>query len=381
MIKLHNKLLNIILAFSVYGFSLLIMLSCNEEKNAKKTEEKIDKKQYVPEKNEVSIMLLSRGVFKGEVLSNGKLVAVQKSNLKFEVSGQLEEIHVKEGATVSKNTVVAELTKYKYQEELTSAKTTLKKSLLELEDMLVGRGYDLKEKEKIPKQIYEMAGLRSGYTEALLKVKNAQYNLNATNLKAPFTGKVASIKSKQYEQIAASSVFLTLINDAYFEVIFPITESEIYKVRKGQKVTAFIIGLKKEYSGKVVSINPVVEKNGTIFVKANIKNDGKLIEGMNVKIRIEKSTPNQFVIPKSAIVLRQDQEVLFKVLNGKAYWTYVKTIKENKDSYSVIPNPDKSSAFLRVGDTIITNGNLNLAHDSQVAIKNQGQIKSSGIKN
>ena len=359
----------------------MLMISCTEGTAVKKAEASIEKKQYVQEKNEVSVMVLSKRAFKEEVLSNGKLVAVQKNSLKFEVSGRLEKILVKEGETVSKNTVVAELTKYKYQEELTSAKTTLKKSLLELEDMLVGRGYDLKEKEKIPKQIYEMAGLRSGYTEALQKVKSAQYNLNATNLQAPFNGKVASIKSNQYEQITAGSVFLKLINDAYFEVVFPITESEIHKVQKGQRVTAFVIGLQKEYTGKIASINPIVEKNGTIFVKANIKNDGKLIEGMNVKIKIEKSIHNQFVIPKSAIVLRQDQEVLFKVLNGKAYWTYVKVIKENKKYYSVIPNPDKSSAILKVGDTIITNGNLNLAHDSQVTIMSQEQIKSSGIKN
>jgi hypothetical protein len=129
--------------------------------------------------------------------------------------------------------------------------------------------------------------------------------------------------------------------------------------------------LQKEYTGKVVSINPIVEKNGTVLVKAKVKNDGKLMEGMNVKIKIEKSILNQFVIPKSAIVLRQDQEVLFKVINGKAYWTYVKVIKENKDYYSVIPNPDKSSAILKVGDTIITNGNLNLAHDSAVTIKKE----------
>lgn len=361
-----NKML-LILICSVF---LVIGTSCTKEKPVKKAEEEIvGKKQYIADKNEVSIQVLKKESFKEELLSNGKLIAIQKNDLKFEVSGNLEKLNVKEGDRVSKGTIIAALTKYKYQETLTSAETSLKKTLLELEDMLIGRGYDLKEKEKIPKKVYEMAGLRSGYTEALQKVKEAKYDLNSTNLRAPFNGKIATIQNKLHEQISEGSVILTLINDAYFEVEFYITESEIYKVKKGEVVNVFAIGLQKEYKGKVVSINPLVEKNGTVLVKAKVKNDGNLLEGMNVKIRIEKSVPNQFVIPKSAIVLRQDQEVLFKVINGKAYWTYVKTTNENKDYYTVIPNPDKSSATLKVGDTIITKGNLNLAHDSEVVTK------------
>jgi RND family efflux transporter MFP subunit len=367
--KHNHKFLCKTPTFFLLCFFLIAIASCTEEKSDKKSEDTIVKKQYVVEKNEVSVLVLEKGVFKEELLSNGKLSAIQKNDLKFEISGKLEKLYVKEGDYVVENSVIAELTKRKYQEELNSAETTLKKTLLELEDMLVNRGFDLKEIEKIPKQVYQMAGLRSGYTEALQKVKSAQYNFNATNLKAPFNGKIATINKKQYEQIGSGSVFLTLINDTYFEVVFPITESEIIKVKIGDSVKVFALGLQKEYKGKITSINPKVEKNGTLLVRAKIKNDNKLIEGMNVKIKIEKSILNQFVVPKTAIILRQDQEVLFKVINGKAYWTYVETVYENKEFYTVIPNPNKSSATLAVGDTIITNGNLNLAHDSAVTIK------------
>lgn len=348
---------------------LLCIVSCTKEK-PKEPETTVVKKQYVPEKNEVEVLILKKETFQEEILSNGKLVAVQKNDLKFEVSGSLEKLHVKEGDYVSKGALLAELGKHKYEQTLTSAKTALKKALLELEDMLIGRGYDLKEKEKIPAEIYEMVGLRSGYTEALQKVESAQYDVNASSLRSPFSGKIATIKFKQYEQVGSGNLFLTLINDRYFEVEFYVTESEIHKVKKGEKVLVTTIGSQKEYKGKVIAINPLVEKNGTVLIKAQIKNDGNLIEGMNVNVRMEKGIPNQFVIPKSAIVLRQNQEVLFKVIKGKAYWNYVKTTNENKNQYTVIPNPDKTSATLKVGDTIITKGNLNLAHDSDVIIEN-----------
>ena len=90
---------------------------------------------------------------------------------------------------------------------------------------------------------------------------------------------------------------------------------------------------------------------------------------MNVKVYIQKEIPDQFVVPKTSVVLRQNQEVLFTVKSGKTYWTYVQTTNENSKQYTVIPHPDKSSAKLTPGDTIVVSGNLNLAHDTEVVVK------------
>ena len=100
-----------------------------------------------------------------------------------------------------------------------------------------------------------------------------------------------------------------------------------------------------------------------------MKNDGQLLEGMNVKVLIQKDVAKQFIVPKASVVLRQNQEVLFTVKSGKTYWTYVQITNENSRQYTVIPHPDKSSATLKQGDTIVVSGNLNLAHDSEVSIK------------
>ncbi|NIJ46621.1 hypothetical protein FHR24_003116, partial [Wenyingzhuangia heitensis] len=83
------------------------------------------------------------------------------------------------------------------------------------------------------------------------------------------------------------------------------------------------------------------------------------------------------VVPKSAVILRQNQEVLFKVVNGKAYWTYVLTTHENSSSYAVIPHPDKSTANLEENDSIIVSGNLNLAHESEVKVLKKKKNKKT----
>jgi multidrug efflux pump subunit AcrA (membrane-fusion protein) len=134
------------------------------------------------------------------------------------------------------------------------------------------------------------------------------------------------------------------------------------------KVTPFADDA-KTFKGTITSINPVVDDKGQIQVRARINNDGSLIDGMNVKIVIERMIHDMLVIPKSAVVSRDNQDVLFKYSNdGKAHWTYIDILYSNGDSYAVTQNNDRN-AILEEGDTIIVSDNLNLADMSDVKIK------------
>ncbi len=365
--KKHFAKPEIVVLFLLFG--LLSFINCSKAKS-KVQEDLTEKKEYLPEKNEVDAMVLKQETFKKEIVSNGKLVALQKNQLKFDVSENLERLLVKNGDYVKKGQTLAVLKTFTYQQAYTKAKISLKKAELEFQDKLVGRGYETFNKDSIPTEEYEMLAIRSGYKDALHELQNAEFNLKATKLSAPFNGKIATIKSKQHEQISAGTEVMTLINDAIFEVEFHLIESEVSEITINGQIQIEPFALKKSYQGKITTINPQVEKDGTILVKAIVKNDGKLLEGMNVKVFIQKDIPNQFVVPKVSVVLRQNQEVLFTVKSEKTYWTYVQTTNENSKQYTVIPHPDKSSASLNVGDTIVVSGNLNLAHDTEVTIKN-----------
>lgn len=357
---------------TIFCSVLLIGLSggCKESEKEKEAEaEEMSMQQYAPSVNEVELEVLEIQPFQKELLANGKLEANQQSTLKFRVSGTLGRLPIKNGEVVPKGKILAELDPFEYQQTLTNTEIDYTKAQLELEDMLVGRGYDLAERDSIPDNIYEMATIRSGYAQAENQLEKAQADYDATRLRAPFSGKVANLEFKTFDQVAAGNPVLTLIDDHVFEVAFTLIESEVEEISLGERVEVLAFEERESYLGEITSINPVVEKNGMVKVKARISNDGKLIEGMNVKIRIQKEIPEKLVVPKSAVILRQNQEVLFKYINGKAFWTYVNTTHENSTSYAVIPDPNKTSASLKPGDSIIVSGNLNLAHESEVEIK------------
>ena len=149
-------------------------------------------------------------------------------------------------------------------------------------------------------------------------------------------------------------------------------ETELSSLKNGQRVlVSTFTEPEKNYAGQVTEINPTVNDKGQVMVRAQLPNPGHLIDGMNVKVHIENIIPGKFVVPKSAVLIRDNQEVLFRVdKENKAMWTYVHVLMANSNSYVVVPNADKG-AELNEGNIVIISGNLNLAHGSGVMVKQE----------
>lgn len=352
--------------FLLFLCFLFINVGCSTHKGSDNGE--IEKQAYIDEGNPVNIIVLEDTDFKEELVSNGKLKALRKSILTFKISGELEYLAVRNGEFVKEGQVIARLQQFEVRQELEKAQIQFDQASIEMKDELLMKGYTTNDLSDIPEEVIKTAAIRTGLTTAENQLKTAQHNLEATVLKAPFSGKIANLKCKVFEQVSPGDDFCLLIDDSVFEVEFSVLETELQEVRIGKDVKIVPFALDTLVNGKVSEKNPVVAETGLLNVKALIRNPGFLIEGMNVKVFVESIVPHQLVVPKSAVVLRQNQEVLFKYTGGMAFWTYVMTTHENSNSYAVIAQPGKGGA-LSAGDTVIISGNLNLAHESNVVIK------------
>ena len=353
--------------FLLISLALTLLLSCSG-KNSGNSEGNATKADFVAEKNLVDTMVLVKRDFNKQIISNGKLRAINKCELKFLTSGEISKIFVANGKSVSKGQVIAKLNTQTASIRLEQASQRMDKAELDFADILIGFGYG-RDTANVPKDILKVAKVRSGYTSSINDLKLTKLELSNANLIAPFGGKIANLKAKEYEQ--SSDAICTLIDDSAFEVDFNLLESEISFVKVGQivKVASFV-NPDTFYRGVVTQINPMVDDKGQINILAKVSNSGgKLLEGMNVKVLVENLIKNQLVVPKSAVVMRDNFEVLFRYDgNGKAMWTYVNVVFSNSDSHVVAANPEKN-AELNVNDVIITSGNLNLADGSNVEIK------------
>lgn len=355
-----------------YSLVLVFVLFCtigckNSDKDSEvKSGGEMTKQQYTVEKNEVTVIPLEIRTFNKQLVCNGRLEAVKRSNVSFQNSGIITSIKVKEGDVVKKGDALAELDREPLESSMKSAQLSYDKSLITLADRLLDYGYALSDTASIPSDTRRTIYINTGYADAQISYENAQRNLKSGVLRAPFAGKVVSIKAKEYEN--AGSVFCTLIDDSYMTVRFSVLETEYGFVKLGQniKVTPFNDN-RISISGNVVSINPSVDSNGQIAVTARVRNDGNLLDGMNVKIILENRVPDQLVVPKSAVVIRDNLEVMFRYVAGRSLWTYVHVLMSNTEEYVIEANKERG-ASISVGDTVIVSGNLNLGDDTPVKL-------------
>jgi RND family efflux transporter MFP subunit len=345
----------------IFALSILFFgCKSNTENSEQKSNESLPE-----EKNIVETVVLEKQDFTREIISNGKLAAIQKAELYFKNTEIIETINSKNGLSVSKGFEIARLYNNDYRFSFEKAQVTMEKAEIDKVDALLSMGYKTGAENISPEHL-KIANIRSGYSQARIQLAEATQQLENISLKAPFAGKIEGLKQKPYEKADLSKPFCTLINDNRFTIEFPLLETEINQVNTGQKVTISPIAGAIQTAGIITEINPRIDENGLTWIKAEVNNPGGYMEGMNVKVSIKRAISGQLVVPKQAVVLRQNREVLFRYTGGIAYWTYINVIDENENQYSVIA---AEGATLEPGDTVIISNNLNLAHESEVEMK------------
>lgn len=378
--------------------SVILLIACKDSDNNQNSP-KTGKETSTPtatkidcKSEPIETYVLQGKNFYQELVGNGKVMASRSAELRFKTVERIAHVWVRNGDRVQAGQQLAELDKFRLEQSLAQAKNNLEQSRLDLQDVLIGRGYSLEEIEstlstspihgkvvdtldinkgnnkEIPQEEFALACVKSGYNKALIAYELAEEELEQAKLRAPFSGVVANLTAKAYNLSSTGEAFCLVIDDTQPEVSFSILESEFPMVQSGCNVAVIPFATDNptdQVWGKIVEVNPYVESNGMVKVKARVSNNGRLIEGMNVKVTLRRLMGERLVIPKSAVVMRSGKPVVFTQSHGKAQWNYVQVLSENSDSCTVAPRT-KEYEGLTVGDTVIVKGNLNLAHDMKI---------------
>lgn len=342
--------------------ALFVLAACSDAKKDEAAEQGVA--TVLPdEKNEVTIIPLKRQIFNHELVSNGKVVAGGMADLRFETTDIVAQIYVKNGDRVRKGQKLAELDKFRLQNKTAQAKDALEKAKLELQDVLIGQGYAADDTAKVPADIMQLARVKSGYDQSLSLYELAKYEEEHATLVAPFDGVIANLFSKPYNAPSSSDAFCTVIGTQGMEADFTVLESELSLIKNGDKVVVSPYSdPSAKYEGRITQVNPLVDDKGMVRVKAVVNGQGKLFNGMNIRVNVHRSLGEQLVIPKSAVVLRTGKQVVFTLKDGKAKWNYVQTVLENAENYTIVEDDVKE------GDVVIVTGNVNLAHEAPVSV-------------
>lgn len=168
-------------------------------------------------------------------------------------------------------------------------------------------------------------------------------------------------------QVGAGQTVMSVYDTTGVRVKVGIDEVDVPEVREGQttavKVDAFPDA---DISGRVgrIDVNPTVSDSGGVTYGVRVDVPVDQLPGWrpgmtaSVDIQIDEGSGNGVELPTSAIVPEGDTDYVFKVVDGKAVKTAVKT---HKTGTGVVV------LDLRPGDVVVTNGASDLKDGDKVA--------------
>ena len=209
--------------------------------------------------------------------------------------------------------------------------------------------------------------IQSGIPEAEVALEEIQYRKSLSSITTPFAGRMADVVVQAGDLITPGQQIGTLIDGGSLEVEFSLLEQELGDLERGTTVYIQpVANPTHRISAKIDIVNPRVDQGGLLRVRATL-NDRRgiadLYAGMNVTVALEGKAPEAVVVPKAAIVDRSGRSLVFVYdePSGRTRWQYVTVLAENESEVALAEG-------VTAGQLVITNGNLNLDHNVEVAL-------------
>lgn len=325
-----------------------------------------------------------------QIRAIGNVEAYSTIQVKSQIGGELLRVHFREGQDVKKGDLLFTIDPRPYEAMIKQAEANLAKDISQLEYAReeVGRYAELVKKGYVAKEQYEQFRTNAAALEATTNadkavLDNARLQLKYCYIYSPVTGRTGSLASNQGNLIKANAdsamVVINQVQPIYVDFSVPeqyLAEIKKYMAAGKLKVSAFISGRddSRNDGGPEEGLlsfvdNTVDPTTGTIKLKGTFENPKKrLWPGQFVDAVLTlTSQPNAVVAPTSAVQTGQNGQYVFVVRKDNTVESRPVVVNMTSGDESVI------GKGLNPGETVVTDGQLRLAPDAKVEIKNTSE--------
>jgi membrane fusion protein, multidrug efflux system len=328
----------------------------------------------------VTVATVSTRTMPVQLQAIGNVEAISTVTIKPQISGQLVQVHFKEGDFVKKGQLLFTIDRAPFEAALRQAEGTLAKDQAQaLNAKLDAQRYEgLGREGVVSKQQVDAAQATYNAMEATVAadkaaVETAKINLQYTSIYSPITGRTGNVGAKEGNLVKANDVpILVTINQIEpIYVTFSIPEQQLPEVKKylgtrTLKVDAAPQGSGQHFEGKLTFIDNAVDlTTGTIKLKATFDNrQHTLWPGQFADISMTlTSQPNAVVIPTAALQTGQNGSYVYVVNQDLTAQPQPVKVAWTVGDSTVI------ASGLQPGQRIVTDGQLRLTPGGRVEIK------------
>lgn len=237
----------------------------------------------------------------------------------------------------------------------------------EYQGQVLGYGELLKGKSAgLVDSIKKKLSIGSGLALAVQDIKETNELLKKTGLKAGFDGVLADVRIKPGMHFNAGDALFRLYSDRDLYLETEVLETSMISIVKGLKARVSALSYPAyAFDAVVDNINPYVNDKGMVRLMLRIVGGASpgtkvsLFPGMHGVAEIDAGTGSGLVVPSTALVAIHGKNVVFTVVDGKAFWHDVVLGGDNGQELEIIKG-------LKVGDRVIVSNNAQLSHGSPV---------------
>ncbi|WP_268848612.1 efflux RND transporter periplasmic adaptor subunit [Flavobacterium aestivum] len=276
-----------------------------------------------------------------------------------EFPGNLVELNVKAGQSVSKGQVLGRTDDGGMSQQLASAENqyALAKTTFERQKNLWS--------QKIGSEIQYLQS-QTQMISAQKAVAQIKAQIAKTVIKAPFSGTIDEVFVEKGEVVAASPKgLMRIVNLGNMYVSTSIPETYIGKLKIGTEVDVYLTSLGKTYKGKVRQIGNFINPNNRSFgIEVSVPNPENLLRPNQVaKLKvIDYVSKNAVVVPTN--VIQQDSKknsFVYTVANsngktGIAKKVIVKTGQSSDNVTEILSGLDADAIIVTEGMNTISDG-------------------------
>jgi|GEM_PF-318592 len=347
---------------SCFIFKALIVSACimlTACKDAPKKQSQPKKTKAVP----VEVVTVNTGVIRSYIHSYANIEALSAVDVNARIAELVKVIHVEEGDIVAKGDKLLTLQNDEQRIALNKISATLDKNQQDLD-----RQEHLKSRNLVSGKEY--ANAKNLVKQSILDKQSAQLNYDYTFVTAPIAGTVTERHVNVGNNVRVSDKLVSLVDFNSLVALVYLPQDTLADIKVDQPAVITTEALDgQSFSGRVLRISPIIDpRSGTYKVTVAIDTHRFLRPGMYVKVSLKIQEKNNAVlIPKSAVVVSDEQTYVYRVNNATATRVAIQTDITDIDYISPKNGINK-------GDRLIIAGQNNLKDNALVRVVNQSDM-------
>lgn len=360
-------------------------------------------------RQERAIRVMAGPVIRGELVqsiyADGELRTPRLLEIKAKIGGQLQEVLVQDGDQVRRGQLLARLDGREHRLDLEQSRYEQLRALSQIAaeqdtfevDIAALRAFEDRrrrleqdhERGRLGESEFrtllleaEMTALeagafrqevfqqRTGLADARLAERRARLNLEYTEIRAPFGGVVQGVQAVVGANIQPGQTICLVYDNERLEAAVNVLEANLADLVPGRPARVAVPAVRDTVLAQIDVIAASLDPTSrTCEVLIRFDNpQGRLRPGMFCRAEIAGFVhPDRLLVPKAAVLIRDDRPLVFKRQGDRAQWLYV-TVGLQNDHWAEILQVH-SGGDLAPGDEVIVSDHLTLAHESLIDVR------------